>query len=282
MFFIRRHIVAIFFVLTYLLSWGTWLWVNGTHRELSGWIGLMALLGAFAPSLMGLLCAGILEGWNGVRVLLKRLVAWRVNWIVYLAVFLGPLLLVLAPIGLNALLGGSDPQWKALIRLPELLPTALKMLLIGGLTEELGWRGFALPTLRRQRSPLAASLVIGLVWGIWHLPIYSLPGLGTPLPPGELTWFILSTVPLTIFFTALAERSGNSVWIAILFHAWTNTIFYELPGLLGVPETAQIRLLNRLAWLLVAALIVWSWLRSAPPLVRNVKEIGDKHPSTNG
>ena len=60
MFYIRRHIVAVFFVLTYLFSWGIWLWVNETGRGLSGWIGLIALLGAFAPSLLGLLCSGIL------------------------------------------------------------------------------------------------------------------------------------------------------------------------------------------------------------------------------
>lgn len=259
--YLRRHITTVFFVLTYLFSWGVWLWVNGTGRELSGWIGLVALLGAFGPSMAGFVCAGLLDGRSGVRALLKRLVAWRVHWLAYLAVLLGPFLLVLAPLGLHTFLGGPVPHWRALLRLPELLPIALKMLLIGGLTEEPGWRGFALPILRRRRGPLAASLVLGLVWGLWHLPIYGLPGLGNPLPPGELVWFILSTPLLTIFFTALGERTGYSVWMAMLFHAWTNTVFYSLPGLLGVHETTQLSLLNQLAWLLAAAPIVWTWLR---------------------
>lgn len=54
--YIRRHIMVVFFFLTYLFSWGAWLWVDGTRRELSGWIGLVALLGAFGPSLAGLVC----------------------------------------------------------------------------------------------------------------------------------------------------------------------------------------------------------------------------------
>jgi uncharacterized protein len=265
--FIRRHIVAVFFILTYLISWVIWLWVNGTGRGLSGWIGLVALLGAFGPSLAGLVCASLVDGWAGVRVILKRMVAWRVHWTVYLAVFLGPVLLVLAPIVLNTLLGGSVPHWQALLRMPELFPTALRMLLIGGLTEELGWRGFALPILRRHKGPLAASVIVGLVWGLWHWPIYSLPGLGNPLPAGELAWFILSTPILAIFFTALAERSRDSVWIAMLFHAWTNTVFYSLPELLGIPATAQLRSLNQFAWLLAAALIGWIWWRREHPSV---------------
>jgi len=263
-------------VLTYLLSWGIWLWVNETHQQLRGWISLIALLGAFAPSLIGLLCSGIFDGWRGVGALLGRVIAWRVHWIVYLAVLLGPMLLVMIPICINTVLGGPVPQWKALLRLPELLPTTLKMLLIGGLTEELGWRGFSLPVLRQQRGPLMASLIIGLVWGLWHLPIYSLPTLGTPLPAGQLIWFSLSTVLLAIFFTALAEHSRDSVWIAILFHAWTNTVFYEVPSLLGVPNTAQLRFLNQLTWFVVAALIIWIWRRPAHPSMRNVSSIGDK------
>jgi membrane protease YdiL (CAAX protease family) len=282
MFYIRRHIVAVFFVSTYLLSWGIWLWVDGTGQELSGGIGLIALAGAFAPSFVGLLCSGIVDGWNGIRALLRRVIAWRVHWSVYLAVFLGPLLFAITPICINTLLGGPVPQWKGLLLLPALLPTALKMLLIGGLTEELGWRGFCLPALRQQRGRLVASLVIGLVWGLWHLPIYSLPTLGTPLPAGQLIKFILGTVPLAIFFTALAEHSRDSVWIAILFHAWTNTAFYEVAGLLGIPNTDQLRFLNQLTWFLVAALIIWSWRRPARPSIRTISSIGDQELPATG
>ena len=280
--YIRRHIVAVFFISTFLFSWGIWLWVNEMGRGLSGWIGLIALLGAFGPSLAGMLCSGILDGSSGVGALLRHVIAWRVHWAVYFAVFLGPLLLAITPICINTLLGGPVPQWKGLLLLPTLLPTALKMLLIGGLTEELGWRGFCLPVLRQQRGRLVASLVIGLVWGLWHLPIYSLPTLGTPLPAGQLIKFILGTVPLAIFFTALAEHSRDSVWIAILFHAWMNTAFYEVAGLLGIPNTDQLRFLNQLTWFVAAALIIWSWRRPAQPFIRNRSSMGDQEIPATG
>jgi membrane protease YdiL (CAAX protease family) len=259
----HQHQVIVFFGLTYLISWGLWWWVNGTGQPLSGWVGLVALLGAFGPAIAGLVCAGLFDGRAGLWALLKRLLAWRVHWAVYLAVLVGPVLLVFVPVLLNQLLGAPAPYWAALRQWTVLLPTAARMLLIGGLTEEPGWRGFALPALRRQYGPLASSLVLGLVWGVWHVPIYSWPGLGNPIPPESLVVFVLGTVPLTVFFTALAERCGHSVLIAMLFHAATNTIIYGLPDLLRVAQTDQMRFLSQLTWFGTAAIIAWFWARPA-------------------
>ena len=274
--FLRRHIVAVFFGLTYAISWGMWGWVAAAEGELTGWRGLAALFGAFGPALAGLVCAGLLDGRSGVRALLSRLAAWRVRWTVTLAVFLGPLLLVLLPLGLHSLMGERAPDWGQLRRLPELFPTFLSMLLIGGLTEEPGWRGFALPVLTRRHGPLAASLILGFVWGLWHLPIYTLPALGDPLPVQALARFILTTPLLAILFTALAEHSGQSVWMAMLFHAWVNTVSTRLPGLLGAPEGSGLAWLNLLVWLLAAAPFVASWLRAAPPPAREAAGLSAK------
>lgn len=134
------------------------------------------------------------------------------------------------------------------------------MLLIGGLTEEPGWRGFALPVLRASHGPLVASIILGLMWGIWHIPIYSLPGLGNPLPAGNLVVFILTTPLLTILFTLLAEKSGDSVWMAMLFHAWNNTVS-GMSSLMGVHENDQLRFLNLVVLILMVAPIVGLWLR---------------------
>lgn len=269
---LRKHSVILFFILTYLISWGTWAWVNGTNSELTGWIGLVAVIGAFGPSIAGFICAGLLDGWSGIRALLRKVVAWRVNWIVYLAVILGPPFFVLLAVVGNAFLGGRTPHWQGLLDLPRLFPTFLFMLLIGGLTEEPGWRWFALPIMRGKFGPLGASFIIGLVWGLWHIPIYSLPGLGNPLPTAELARFILSTPLLAILFTALAERSKDSVWIAILFHAWNNAVFTQLPNLIGVPDDAQLNNLYLFVLILVALPILWIWLRrSYPPTHRKLR-----------
>lgn len=264
--FLRRNILVVFFGLTYLISWGAWGLVNvaqPAQRPLTGWLALLAILGAGGPSLAGLACAGILDGRAGVKALLGRLVAWRVSWKAYLALFLGPILLVFVPVGLNMLLNhGPAPDGAGVRRLPELLPTFLSMFLIGGLTEETGWRGFALPVMRQYKGPLVASLVLGLLWGLWHLPIYSLPALGDPLAPPALIRFIRSTPLLAILFTRLAERTDDSVWMAMLFHAWFNTAFTRLPGIFHIAEDDQLLSLSGWLMLLAVAPSVWAWLRA--------------------
>lgn len=274
--YLRKHVAVVFFVLTFLISWGAWLWVAGSHQAPSGWAALVALLGAFGPSIAGVVCTGLQDGEHGLRMLIKRLLAWRVSGVVYVAALLGPLLLALLPLWLNTVLGAPVPHWQGLGRLPELLPTALKMLVVGGLTEEIGWRGFALPILRRQKGPLVASLVLGAIWGVWHVPIYSLPGLGNPIPLEGLIQFLFSTLLLTIFFTGLAGYSADSIWIAILFHAWANAVFPSLPDLLDVSNTVQLQVLNQLTWLVLTAIIVWSGRQPGHSAVRAASSIGNE------
>lgn len=257
---LRKNIVYLFFGLTYLISWGIWLWVNAAHQPLTGWIGLAAVVGAFGPSIAGLICAAVLEGRSGVRKFFQRIILVRVKWPIYAAVAIVPLFLVLFPMILNSLLGGQKPHWEGLGQIPALFGTLISMLLIGGLTEEPGWRGFALPVLRARHGPLVASIILGLLWGIWHIPIYSLPGLGNPLPAANLAIFVLTTPLLTILFTLLAEKSGDSVWMAMLFHAWNNTVS-GLSSLVGVQENDQLRFLNLMVLILVVVPIIWRWLR---------------------
>jgi membrane protease YdiL (CAAX protease family) len=93
--------------------------------------------------------------------------------------------------------------------------------------EELGWRGFALPRLQARRSALAASLIVGAVWGIYHLPLFLL---GSPTRPFALFLpFALSCVIMSIFYTWMFNGTGGSLLTAVLLHAATNlplTIVY--------------------------------------------------------
>ncbi len=106
----------------------------------------------------------------GVRMILQTLTAWRAAPIWYLAALLLPLIVSAAGIALLALLGQPLPPWPRTEPLPALLPlllsTFVATLLYGGpLGEEIGWRGFALPRLQAQHSPLVASLLLSVVWG---------------------------------------------------------------------------------------------------------------------
>ena len=86
--------------------------------------------------------------------------------------------------------------------------------------EELGWRGYALPLLLEKRSPLTASVILGVVWGLWHLPTFLVPG--TPQYGLPLTAFVLLTIEYSILMTWVFLHTLGSVLIATLFHGAIN------------------------------------------------------------
>ena len=100
---------------------------------------------------------------------------------------------------------------------------AHNLLLGGSLGEELGWRGFLLPALLQERSPLEASLILAVVGGLWHLPIDLYAGFGVT-GPGAILVRILFLVPVSILFTWFYLRSKGSVLIAILLHTSVNVM----------------------------------------------------------
>lgn len=83
--------------------------------------------------------------------------------------------------------------------------------------EELGWRGFALPRLQARMSALSASLILGLLWALWHLPLYLTAG--HPLSEVFFGWFLLSILADAILFTWIFNNTRGSLLVVLLFHA---------------------------------------------------------------
>ena len=184
----------------------------------------------------------------GVRALLRPLATWRVAPIWYLAAILLPVLISGLGIALLALLGQPVPPMPRTEPLGELLPllvtTFVATLLYGGpLGEEVGWRGFALPRLQMRYSPLVASLLLSVVWGLWHVPLH-LQGVYHGIFPDGLPGILLrivTTVPTTILFTWLYNRTQGNLWLVVLLHtAVNNTTGFWLPITAGVYITMSI------------------------------------------
>nr|WP_255604433.1 CPBP family intramembrane glutamic endopeptidase [Oscillochloris sp. ZM17-4] len=111
-------------------------------------------------------------------------------------------------------------------------------LLYGGpLGEEVGWRGFALPRLQARHSPLVASLLLSVVWGLWHAPLH-LQGVYHGIFPDGLPGILLrivTTVPTTVLFTWCFNRTKGNLWLVVLLHtAVNNSAGFWLPVTLGV------------------------------------------------
>lgn len=170
------------------------------------------------------------SGLRGVRDLLCSLTRWRTHPLWFLTALFLMLVIGLAGVPLTALLTGQTlSNLFSGIRSSETLNhlglTFLATALYGGpLGEEAGWRGFALPRLQKRFDPLLASVILGAFWGLWHLPLH-LTGYYDQVFGSRLQGILLrmfSTVPLTLIFTWLYNRSKGSLLVMVLLHTASN------------------------------------------------------------
>lgn len=193
-------------------------------------IFLLSRIVDFGPSIAGLLTPILVGNPGEARDILKRLFTFRLHPGAYAWALLLPLGMVSAAFGLHVLLGESavtGAQWNGLATIGQLVFWVLLMrtLLGGGLGEELGWRGFALPRLAAQHGAFRASLLIGLVWTFWHLPAH----LVSDTPAVSLAAQLLYTLPLSFVFTWLYFKTAHALLPVVLLHGALNgfNAFFE-------------------------------------------------------
>ena len=212
----------LFFLLTFAFSWSLWVPIAVIGGEPSALLAIVVGVGAAGPSLAGLLCTGRDEGWSGVRRVLRSLVDWRVGARWYALALGCPLAVALVAVAVHRLLAGNDAEFRVETSTILLVPIGLVAgLFIGSLQEELGWRGFALPRLLDRWSRRRASLVLGVAWACWHLPLYAMDAGGQERAP--LAAFLVSVVALSVLYTWFWVVTGSSLLIAVLLHSATNT-----------------------------------------------------------
>jgi membrane protease YdiL (CAAX protease family) len=222
---IRRHPLVHFCALTIGLSFAAYL--LPLPRE------AIPVVMVFIPALVALALAAATEGWRGVRLLLATLAAGRVGlkWVV---IALALALVLRLAISLLALLLGWIPAIWVRPGGPASLAVLALVFFVFALPEELGWRGYALPKLLAHHSPLAAGLVIGLLWGSLHLALH-LPGMmyaGWPLLAT-----LLLMVSLSVLITWLYVHTGGNVLLASLFHAAQSFFLIVNEGIPSLRET---------------------------------------------
>jgi membrane protease YdiL (CAAX protease family) len=243
---VRKHPLIAFFSLAYLLTW--WIYPLLKFSPLLGFFGL------FGPALAAIIMAAVTEGKSGVKALLSRVVLWRVGTPWYVVALGLPTVLSMVTAGLYFLFGESE-----LVQIVAVTPIELVLfvLVVG---EELGWRGYALPLLLEKRSPVTASLILGVLWGFWHLPTFLVPG--TPQYGLPLTAFVLLTIEYSILMTWLFLHTRGSVLLATLFHGAINLsqgIF--LGAIEGASRYWALSIVYGAAAVIVAIAMSLGWLR---------------------
>jgi len=188
-----------------------------------------AQLGALSSSVAGIILAAIEGRKGGVRELLRRALIWRVGigwWVFALFAFVP---LIVGALYLRSLLGGSPVDWSEL-RPPTSIPQLLLILVIlAGFGEEFGWRGFALPRLQARNSALGSSLIISIIWSLWHISKYFVPGESQYLWVQE-AGFVSAFLGYSIFlfgwstiYTWVFNNTRGSVLLAAVVHGAGNT-----------------------------------------------------------
>ena len=236
----KKYPLTMFFILAFLFPWIVW----GTSiaetrgvlpfhipQPLAFWVGL---------TLATYLTAALTGGMPAVRDLLLRLIRWRVHpaWYVVAAVLTG--ILSFVSIGVYLAFGGSH-QFDAITSPVGLLLSFLFQVFFFLLTEETAWRGFALPRLQARYSALTSSLILGLIWGLWHAPLVFIPGSFQATVP--FVGFVLSAIATAILATWIFNHSHGSVLVAALFHGATDVSIASSSVMAGE---------RRLFWIFVA------------------------------
>jgi membrane protease YdiL (CAAX protease family) len=223
---VDAHPVASFAIGAYVYTWVVSSPAFFMEESWTPW--LLIYLGSFGPPISAAVVTW-LQG-ESVRAWARQIGHWRVGWTWWIAAFGVPLAIIVVTTGILVAIGGPvDPS--RLSASPALIAVIFLfgLTVSGGLNEEPGWRGFAQPYLNDEYSALTASLIIGIVWAVWHLPYFFIPI--TPHSGftliNQVGWF-LGIVFLSVILGWSYNNTG-SVLIVMVLHAMANTADVLLP-----------------------------------------------------
>jgi membrane protease YdiL (CAAX protease family) len=227
--FLRRHSLLIGVLLMYVLTWPPYLAGAGViHVRFPLFIRMLPGWGFIYASV---LMTALVLGAGGAGDLLRRFLMWRVGWRWYAALLIIPGV-DLAGIFLHAAFTRTAPDF-ASPRLVSLFGGSPRLMLFGLLAfvinavangEEIGWRGYALPRLQHRYHALYSAIVIGLVWSLWHIPLWI-----RSWNPSAYAWYTLGVLAKSVFITWIYNSTGGSLLLATLCHAMWNTMGSLLP-----------------------------------------------------
>jgi len=259
----------IFLALAFVLSWVFWIpaALSGQNVRASAWT-IPHVLGGFGPSAAGIILVYRTQDREGRRAFWARVWGFKrisLPWYLFI-LFIFPIVVGLSVV-IDLALGYPLQAFPTLDAIRATPVALIGMIVIGVVTgplsEELGWRGFGLDRFQARRSPLAAALIIGAFWAVWHLPLFLMRG------TNQYAWqfgsvrfwlFLLASLPLSIIFTWAANHNHRSILAAVLLHfmyAFTLSLIHPFPTRVYAYVTALL--------CLVAVGIVFILGRSAPP-----------------
>lgn len=269
--FVARHPVTSYFTLTFAISWLGAFAVAAPYflrgEAVAKFTGLMMfpamLLG---PSITGILLTRLVDGSNGLRDLFSRMRRVRVPARWYASLLIPPVLVLSV---LSCMKTFVSPVFT-----PNRFIIGMGFGFVAGFFEEIGWMGFAFPKMRRPANAFAPAILLGLLWGCWHIPVIDYLGTSTPHGAYWLPFFLAFTAVLTAMRVLIAwvYSNTNSVVLAQLLHAFStgSLVVFSPPAVSAAQESLWYGVYAAALWLLVAIIAMIEW--PVPPSKRTSRE----------
>jgi membrane protease YdiL (CAAX protease family) len=245
-----RNQLITFFLLTYVVTWVSWLgaWAisDGGFAQSGLWM-LPFYIGVFAPGFVAVWLTFRGEGSAGVRALLSRLVQWeaRLRWYVFALTYMAAIKLAAALI--HRLATAEWPRFGNEPLYLMLAATLGSMVVFGQSGEEVGWRGYGLPRLAGRMGLARASIVVGIIWATWHLPLFFIPGTGTTGQSFPI--YMLSVTAISVAIAWLYQHTNGSLFLTMLMHSAINNTKDIVPSLGPAPTSPFAISASLIGWL---------------------------------
>ena len=251
-----------FFLITFLWSWLLWLpfvleslgFISINANVRSSTLMPALFLGAFGPAVGACYSVWTLKGKSELGVFLKSFMSVRFGWKVWLSIF--------------GILGGVNiiawyiPELFGHDRLLMLLPTIyvfpavwLFMIFLGGGQEEIGWRGYIMPLIESKYGYCIGSIILGVVWSCWHIPLWFIPGTNQVYMP--FIAFLIGHVGLSFFLSWIIRASDKKPLAGLIAHGTSNALISILPTFIVDVNAFQLRFwIHQILLLIVGVLII--------------------------
>jgi membrane protease YdiL (CAAX protease family) len=260
----RGGALPAFVLLTFAVTWTAWLLpaalLPDDRLVFFGPGGPIFLVGVFAPALVALTLTALREGRPGVAALLSRIGRWQVAPPFYLLAIAYMAATKLAAAVVHRLAAGAWPAFGDTS--PFLMFGAILFSTWAQAGEEIGWRGYALPRLAERVGLGGASVILGVIWATWHLPLFFLAGTGSTGQSFPI--YLLHVTALSVAMAWLYWKTDGSLLLVMLMHASVNNTTGIVPA--ALPDAANPMAVtgSLVAWATVAL----SWAVAVPLLLQ--------------
>ena len=252
---VKRNPLVSMYLLMFLLAWPFLiLEALGSHGLVPKPPALLGFATGWAPGIAAVVVTAIIAGRAGVRNLLRRLLRWRIGLLWYLLAFFLMAVIILGGIGLHILFGGALPTIPLMgASIPTIALGFVILIVVGALinTEEIAWRGFALPKLQIRYGPLTAVILLALPEAIFHLPYFWNKDVAFYQNVGVF-WFTAFTIAAVFIYTFVFNNTKGSLLIVTLLHASQNA----WANLLSDNAARPFYFTVALTWMIAIALIL--------------------------